>query len=130
MTLLVEGLQNVTAAFAAADRETRLGLRRDLRGVAEPIRREAEHLAVAKIRRMPRSPEWALMRTGVTRTVVYVAPRQRGVKVRGPDPRRRPEFANLLMDRAMEPALAHNEANVERETEAIFDRVAADFNRH
>lgn len=128
MTLVVNGLRDVQAAFAVCERQTRLGLRSDLRGVAEPVKREAEQLALSKVRRMPHSPAWAQMRIGVTGSAVYVAPRQRGVRARGPDPRRRPKFATLLMERAMEPALAHNEPQVEHATEAILERVAHNFN--
>jgi hypothetical protein len=128
VTYLVTGLRDVQAAFARADRESRVGLARDFQAVAEPVRREAETLALSRIRRMPHSPAWARMRTGRTLNVIYVAPRQRGVTTRGPDPRHRPNLANLMMERAMQPALEHNEPQIERATEAILDRVAAGFN--
>lgn len=47
------------------------------------------------------------MRTGVTREAVYVAPRRRGVKGRDRS-RRRPRFADILLERAMQPALQRN----------------------
>ena len=59
------------------------------------------------------------MRTGVTQTLVYVAPRKRGVKTRGSDPRRRPNLGTLLADRALEPALRQHEHRIE----ADFDRM-------
>jgi hypothetical protein len=122
----VRGLRELQAAFAHADRESRLGLRHALRDVAEPVRSEAETLATSSIKRL--GPKWGKMRVGITRTLVYVAPRQRGVKTRGPDPRRRPNLATLLMDRAMEPALEHHEPELEQAVELMLDEVADGFN--
>lgn len=131
----VRGLRELQAAFAHADRASRLGLRTELRAVAKPVAVEAEQRALDRIRNVPHSPRWARMRVGVTRRVVYVAPRQRGVKTRNPtDPRRRgwgtgpPSFADLLMDRAMEPALERHEGEILVATEAVLDHVADGFN--
>jgi hypothetical protein len=68
------------------------------------------------------------MRTGITRKVVYVAPRQRGVKTRGADPRRRPNLAQLLLDRAMEPALDRHEHEIVEAFDRLLDKMADDFN--
>jgi hypothetical protein len=129
MPVEVVGLRGLTGGFALAEREVRLGLRTELREATEPVRREAEGLAVQRIRRMSSSPRWSQMRTGQTRSVVYVAPKARGVKTRNPhDPRRRPNLANLLRDRALEPALEMHERQVEDSVERLLDHVAADFN--
>jgi hypothetical protein len=66
------------------------------------------------------------MRIGVTRTLVYVAPRQRGV--RGQGPKRRPNLADLMMSRAMEPALERHAGELEANVERMLDRVADQFN--
>jgi len=129
VTFVVSGLRDVTAAFAVCDRETRLALGRDFRLVAEPVRRDAESLAIHEIRNMPLSPEWAKMRVGATRTMVYVAPKLRGLKGHRQDPRRRPKLATLMMERAMEPALNKNEPQIERATEALLERVTRNFNQ-
>ena len=124
----VRGMRELSRAFAYADRDSRRELRAAFREVAEPVARDAESLAVARIRRMPLSPRWSLMRVGVTRTAVYVAPKQRGVKVRGPDPRKRRNLADLMMDRAMEPALEQNQHEIEVAVEHALDRLADHFN--
>jgi hypothetical protein len=82
---------------------------------------------MSSIRGMPRSPNWSRMRVGVTRNLVYVAPRQKGTRGRGP--RRRPKFADLLMGRAMEPALERNTPGIERHFDQLLDQVADGFNR-
>ena len=75
------------------------------------------------------------MRVGLTKTTIYVAPRQRGVKVRGPDPRRRgwgtgpPSFADLMMDRAMEPALHRHEHEIVESLDHQLDVICDRFNR-
>jgi hypothetical protein len=123
--IYIQGLRETSAAYSKLERDTRAGLRAGLRDVAEPVRRTAEALSQARITRIGR--KWWKMRVGVTRTLVYVAPRQRGITGRGPDPRRRPRFADLLLERAMEPALEQNEAKVERAVDRLLDHVIDDF---
>ena len=123
----VRGMRELSRAFAYADRDSRRELRAAFREVAEPVARDAESLAIARIRRMPLSPRWSLMRVGVTRTAVYVAPKQRGVRRRD-DPHRRPNLADLMMDRAMEPALEQNQHEIEVAVEHALDRLADHFN--
>jgi hypothetical protein len=122
----VRGLRELQAALAKADRDTRLGLRADLRNVAKPVQQDAQQLALSTIAGMPRSPRWAGMRIGVTRSLVYVAPRQKGTRGRGPEGR--PNLANLLMTKAMEPALERNRPGIERSMETVLDRMADRFN--
>jgi hypothetical protein len=67
------------------------------------------------------------MRTGVTQKSVYVAPKKRGTR----DTRlRRPNFAGLLMDRAMQPALDRNASGIEAAFERFLDEVGRDWERH
>ena len=123
----VRGMRELSRAFAYADRDSRRELREAFKEVAQPVARDAEGLAVARIPRMASSPRWSLMRVGVTRTTVYVAPKQRGLRNRA-DPRRRPNLADLLMGRAMEPALEQNQHEIEVAVEHALDRLADHFN--
>lgn len=122
----LRGYRELMQALAEADRDTRLGIRKTFREVAEPVRRQAESLATQRISRI--GPRWSRMRVGQTTKVVYVAPKQRGIRVRGPHPRRRPNLAALLLERAMEPALNANEQRIAQATEQTLDRIAGDFN--
>lgn len=122
----VKGLHELQAALAHAERDVRLGVRAELRSVARPIQQDAQRLAASEITGMARSPRWAGMRIGVTRNLVYVAPRQKGV--RG-GPKRRPNLAGLMMARAMEPALEGNRESTVRAFEQMLDTVADTFNR-
>lgn len=127
MPLAVRGLRELNTALARADRDVRLGIRKELRAVAEPVRSTAELLAPTAVRKIETGDRWSLMRIGITRTSVYVAPRERGVK-RG-NPAGRPNLAPMLAGGALEPALDRNAARVERELERMLDTVAARFNR-
>lgn len=126
MPVVVHGLREASAAFAKAAPDARRVWRSHMRAVAEPVRGEAEGFARTQIPRV--GARWYKMRIGVTRTLVYVAPRQRGVTTRGADPRRRPNLAPLLMGRAMEPALKRHEPEITRQFERMLDEVADHFN--
>jgi len=125
MPVVVEGLHELQASLAHADRSLRLGVRRGLRQVAEPVQRGAEELAQANISHI--GPRWSRMRVGITRDLVYVAPRQRGTRGKG-GPRARPNLGSLLMNRAMEPALEQHAGEIEARFEELLDRISDEFN--
>lgn len=102
-TIAVQGLREMQRAFRVADRSLQKELRHTLREVAEPVRADAERLALARIPRI--GVPWSQMRVGVTTTSVYVASKRRGTRL---PQRRRPNLADLLLGRAMEPALHEN----------------------
>jgi hypothetical protein len=126
--IVFTGFRELNLAYKEAERDVRLRWRANLRKVAEPVRRDIERLAMSSIRRMPGSPKWSRMRVGVTQRVVYVAPRQRGVKTTGRRQYGRPNLGDLLMDRAMQPALERHEEQIFHNVEQLMDRIAADFN--
>src|SRR5262245_14795915 len=98
----LKGMAELSRAFQAAGKESWVAARNGAREVAEPVRAESEMLAITRVRRMARSPQWARMRVGVTTRLVYVAPVKRGVKTKGLGGKHRPNLAPLLMDRAMQ----------------------------
>ncbi len=120
--ILVKGLRDLNRALKHADRDTRLGIRKVERQVAEPVRVEAQELAVREISHI--GTEWSRMRIGVTQKLVYVAPKQR--RKRGTP---RPNLAGLLMTKAMEPALERHRTEIERNMEQALDEMADNFNR-
>lgn len=122
-TLRVRGYREISKAFSKADRSIRGEMQDAFRDVAEPIRAGAETRAQALIPHI--GPRWGLMRTGLTTTRVYVAPRERGKRSRVNRALGRPNLASLLMDRAMQPSLdAH-----EHEVAARFDEATARIER-
>ncbi len=118
----VRGLNELHRALKNADKDTRLGIRKVERQVAEPVRVEAQALASREISQIGR--EWSTMRIGITTNVVYVAPKAR--RKRGSP---RPNLAPLLMDKAMAPALEKHRARVESEMQDALDHMADNFNR-
>ena len=117
-TIQVKGYQNVVRSFARVDKTVSRNLTKRLKDAAEPVREDAQERGPARIRNLKPSPtpmgrsDWARVRTGVTRRAAYIAPTERGVKVRGNDRLRRPNFKHLMLERAYEPALAVNRHEV------------------
>jgi hypothetical protein len=117
-TLRVEGLAELVRAFSLTDKKEQELFRDARRAVAEPVRADAQLLASSSIHHI--GIPWSQMRVGLTRTSIYVAPRQRGSRGRGR--RHRPNLADLLMNRALQPALDRNIANAEK----AFDDMLVD----
>ena len=123
----VEGLAELTRTFRFAPKDVRLAYRKELRtvGRADPARRR-ERLAVERIRKI--GPKWSKFRVGITQTLVYVAPRQRGLKRRDPRPGR--DKANVLLGRRLanevtNPALEQNQHRIEQDFDDMLDRLSA-----
>ena len=105
-TVIVTGFARLQRELAQSGPAVSKAMRAGLRDAAEPVSKIAEQLSLREIRRMSRSPEWAATRIGVTRSAVYIVPRQRGVRSGNPfDSRRRPNLVGLMMGRSFEPAL-------------------------
>lgn len=114
----VEGQKELERAFRRLRKEVLADLRPTLVALAEPVRRTAEVLAVQEITNI--GDQWGRMRIGATVRGVYVAPRSRN---RGGS--RRPNFAGLLMSRAMEPALDQHKEKILAEFDAVINISAA-----
>ena len=116
--VVVDGLADLQRAFAVADKETSREFRDALKDAAEPVREDAERFARGRISHIGSS--WSRMRIGVTRRAVYVAPRNKGTRDRA---MRRKNLADLLLSKAMEPALEQNIRHVENEVEQALTKV-------
>lgn len=112
-TVRVEGLAELRRACRLAGKELSRDLNSALKSAGEPVRQDAESLAVANISNV--GIPWSRMRLGIARNSVYVAPVERGVKSKTRPGRRRPKFKTKLLDEAMAPALQRNSDKVERE---------------
>lgn len=130
--VILRGQRELVRAFTLAGKEAGKEIRQELRAVAEPVRHDAELLALSEIPRM--SPimsrsavPWWRMRVGVTTKSVYVAPVQRGVKGRGDLSRRRPNFADLMMNRAMQPALDRHQKDAVEAVDAALGHLSAEW---
>jgi hypothetical protein len=126
-TVRVEGLRELERAFRRVDKEETKLLRKELKAAAIPVKAAAEGKAVTQIRRMHRSPRWAVMRVGYAKNLVYMVPKQKGVRGRGP--KRRPNLPDLLLDRAMIPAVNENATETERRVQRVLDTVGRQWER-
>jgi hypothetical protein len=122
----LEGYEDLLRDLKTADKRIRDGVRKEIRQAAEPVRATAESLAVSRIRGIEQGDHWSRMRVGVTQKSVYVAPRARGKKTGST---KRPNLADLLMSRSMEPALYVHQEEVVRHIDSLIGREAARFNR-
>lgn len=118
-TIRLQGFRELQLAFKLADRALAKELRTTLREVVEPIRVDAENLAESRIPRI--GLPWSRMRIGTTLTSVYLAPKQRGSRIRS---RRRPNLAELLLGRSMEPALDRHRQEVIAGVDAMLGSIA------
>lgn len=116
--IAIEGYTELLRAFEVAGNEMTKDLREGMRSAALPVASTAEQLGRSEISGLRRGNiDWSSMRIGVTRKSVYVAPRRRR-SVGSP----RRNLAELLLGRAMEPALEQNIHKVVQEAEdAIRD---------
>jgi hypothetical protein len=124
-TVRVQGLRDLTTAFGNLDKNTSKELRTELRTAAEPVKQDAQMLSHT-IRRI--GPSWSQMRVGVTKSTVYVAPKQRS-RNRGNPRFKRRNLATLLLDRALIPALDRNVDNTIRRVDALMQRLGRDWGK-
>jgi len=120
----VTGLRELERAFRRADRALAGDLKDALQEAAAPVRSDAQALAVSEISHLKEGDPWAGMRIGIGRSIVYVAPIERGVKSRGDERKRRPKFGTKLMEEVLEPALERNRSQVEHRLDQMLDEVA------
>lgn len=112
-TIVVSGLEDVNRAFNRIDARLGRSKTNALKKAVEPVRQDAEALAPHVIRNLRRGPgpsgaDWSAVRAGVTQKTVYIAPVQRGRNKN----KKRPNFKDLVLDRAWKPAADHNREKV------------------
>lgn len=125
VAVAVEGYTDVLRALKTVDKDIRVGVRKEIRQAAEPVRATAETLAVTQIRGIRAGDRWAAMRVGITQTSVYVAPVKRGLRAGA---RKRPNLAPLMQNRVMEVALYQHQEEVFAHVDALIARECARFN--
>jgi hypothetical protein len=116
---VLSGLSEFRRALAAADAQAADDFKSVLEDVAKPMALHATGLAMQRIPRM--TLPWAENRVGVSAREVYIVPRKRGTSV----PRRkRPNLAELLIDRAYDPTAEQFEPRIRADVERALDRIA------
>ena len=116
----VTGLAELQRAFRKIDKGLSKELRDSLKKAADPVADLAQSYALGRIRNMPRSPDWADMRVGVSgKAVVYIVPRRKNRG--GPG---RANLKGLLLERAMDPAVMEKQDEVVGEVDKMLGRLA------
>ena len=126
--LYLSGYRELLRSFDSMSQEG-VDIRHVFAAVGEPIARHATGLAIQRIPRITTrlgNAPWAQNRVGVTVGGIYVVPKKRGTTV----PRRkRPNFGELLLERAYDPTLAAFEPLLEVELERALGRLERVFER-
>ena len=117
----VEGLRELQRDFRRMSKDLDRRLTGELKQASAPVAGVAQQLALGRITNVGRSPRWAGMRVGVSRArgSVFIAPSARRRAGSG-----RPNFAQLLAQRAMEPAVDEKQDEVVRKLEQMLDDIA------
>jgi hypothetical protein len=112
----IEGLNEVIRAFGKIEKSLAKEVRDSLKKAGEPVRVEAERMAVGNISNI--GPVWSRMKLGSTSSGVYIAlqARRRG----GPG---RPNVGRLLLGESILPAVAEKGDETEREVEKALDHL-------
>lgn len=102
-----------------------------LRLAVEPIKKDAEALALSDIRRMKaakqKPPPWSVQKIGQTTREVYMVPKEKGARGVTNARRRRPNFAALMLGRAYDPALEANRVQVTNTVDRLVGTVTREF---
>lgn len=98
----VEGLRELQAGLRAFAPEVRREFSKGMRAAVEPARRAIESRMGSEISHMKSGSPWVGARAGVSLNAVYIVPQQRSTR----GPLRRPNFAQLAMQRAYVPSQA------------------------
>lgn len=122
----LEGSADLIRTLSGAPDDWQRAWRHGLKHIAEPTRAAAEHHALTDITRMAHSPEWADMKVVIGKTAALIVPVQRGTRGRGN--RKRPNLADLLQERALEPAEEENEKRFDRDAEVLLDKLVTKWN--
>lgn len=126
MPAKLRGFREAQRALQRVDKDASKDLKKKLREAAEPVRAAAERNVGTGIKTI--TPNWAKMRSGVTSSLVYVAPKQKGVGKRGDTDKRRPNLADLLAPE-MEQALTDEEDEVVRTVDDVLAEMERDWAR-
>ena len=127
----VDGLDDLVRAFNAADRALTSDLKDALTEAAAPVRRDAQILTPAAIHNLGAGDPWARMRTGiVSRSIVYVAPVERGARAKANARLRRGDRYKRIALPPMEAALVRNRGRVLTRLVGLLGEVKRVWERH
>ncbi len=120
----VVGLRECQRALAQVDKQIAKQIRGELQAVGEVVKTDAERRAEANIRNL--GGPWGRMRIGVTRNIVYLAPKAHRKAGHSKERWARPNLRSLLADRAMVPAVEENQPLVRQRLDMMLTRIGVE----
>jgi hypothetical protein len=108
----------------------------------QPIKKEADSLALTRISGMKRArkgaqkkasfigpvlPAWSVQKTGQNTKEVYMVPTEKGARARENSGLRRPNFATLMLGKSYDPALESNRVQVLNTVDHVIGSVTRTF---
>ena len=120
-TFRVEGLRDLLRVTDQLEKDVRLGVRNELRKVAEPARDQANALFLSRV-----SPVARQTRYGITvrnTGMVEVEQRVKGRGKHGPKSVKRPNFSVLQWERVLDPVSVDASARMEKAMGDVLDRL-------
>jgi hypothetical protein len=130
--VFVSNLGEINSALRKLGPTVAKASRIGLRQAAEPVRQDAGRLSQLEISGMRRAkrkpPPWSIQKTGQNIHEVYIVPRQKGTRGDPRNPRSRPNFSEIMLGKAYEPALERNRARVVASVDSWLGKVIDGFN--
>ena len=129
--IVVTGFAQLERDLKASGPELIKAMRVGMRVAVEPIKKDADALALLRIRRMKNAkqkpPPWSINKIGQTTREVYMVPTQKGARAQQNSGLRRPNFAELMLGRSYDPALEANRAQVAHTVDRFIGAVTREF---
>jgi hypothetical protein len=125
--VIVTGFTELERDLKASSPLMLKALRTGLTIAVQPIKRDADRLALTRISGMKRArktagrkagfigpllPAWSVQKTGQNTKEVYMVPTEKGARARENSGLRRPNFAVLMLGKSYDPALEGNRVQV------------------
>lgn len=139
----------IVSGFAELERDLKASsplllkaMRTGLTIAVEPIKRDADRLALTEISGMKRArktarrsrgfigpllPAWSVQKTGQNTREVYMVPTEKGARAKQNSALRRPNFATLMLGKSYDPALEGNRVQVLNTVDHVIGTVTRTF---
>lgn len=127
------GMQQLNRSLKLQGNNMVRAMRTGLLEAVKPIDKDAEALSMAKISGMKRGnpknrPKWSVQKEGATQAEVYMVPREKGVKGRADERRRRgQQFVAIMLGKSYNPALEANRVQVFNTVQRFVGSVTREF---
>lgn len=139
---IVAGFTELERDLKATSPRMLKAMRAGLTVAVQPIKRDADRLALTEISGMKRArktaghkagfvgpllPAWSVQKTGQNTKEVYMVPTEKGARAKQNSALRRPNFATLMLGKSYDPALEANRVQVANTVDHVIGSVTRTF---